>query len=37
VIGQKYQPDLTAAAARGRDLYQAVTDEVMQRIAALTL
>ncbi len=37
VIGQKYQPDLVGASARGRDLYQTVADEVMQRIAGLTL
>jgi 1-acyl-sn-glycerol-3-phosphate acyltransferase len=35
VIGQKYQPDLTAT--HSRDLYQTLADEVMQRIAGLTL
>lgn len=36
VIGQKYQPDITAGAEHGRDLYQTLADEVMQRIGALT-
>jgi len=35
VVGQKYQPDLSAI--HGRDLYQAVADEVMHRISGLTL
>jgi 1-acyl-sn-glycerol-3-phosphate acyltransferase len=35
VIGQKYQPDLTST--HSRDLYQTLADEVMQRIAGLTL
>ncbi len=37
VVGQKYQPDLTSAASHGRDLYQTLADEVMHRIAGLTL
>jgi 1-acyl-sn-glycerol-3-phosphate acyltransferase len=37
VVGQKYQPDLTSAAAHGRDLYQTLADEVMHRIAGLTI
>ncbi len=36
VVGQKYQPDLAAASAQGRDLYQSLADEVMQRIGSLT-
>ncbi len=35
VVGQKYQPDLSAS--HGRDLYQAVADEDMHRISGLTL
>lgn len=35
VIGQKYQPDLTTT--HSRDLYQTLADEVMLRIAGLTL
>ncbi len=37
VIGQRYQPDITSAAAHGRDLYQTLADEVMHRIAGLTI
>lgn len=37
VVGQKYQPDLSGAAAHGRDLYQTLADEVMSRIAGLTI
>ncbi len=37
VVGQRYQPDLTAAAEQGRDLYQTLADEVMQRIGGLTI
>lgn len=37
VVGQKYQPDLKPGLEHGRELYQALADEVMQRIAALTL
>jgi 1-acyl-sn-glycerol-3-phosphate acyltransferase len=36
VIGQKYQPDITAGSEHGRDLYQSLADEVMQRIGGLT-
>ena len=38
VVGKPYQPDLKArAAAEGRDLYQSLADEVMDRISELTL
>ena len=36
VVGEPYQPDLTADRA-GRDLYQSLADEVMERIRALTI
>lgn len=37
VVGQRYQPDLTAATDKGRDLYQTLADEVIQRIGGLTI
>jgi 1-acyl-sn-glycerol-3-phosphate acyltransferase len=37
VVGQRYQPDLSAAAEQGRDLYQTLADEVMLRIGGLTI
>ncbi|MES2596479.1 MAG: lysophospholipid acyltransferase family protein [Verrucomicrobiota bacterium] len=37
VVGKKYQPDLTASATTGRDLYQTLADDVMQRITGLTM
>ena len=37
VVGDLYQPDLKGQAAQGRDLYQALADDVMQRIGGLTL
>ncbi len=37
VAGRPYLPDLKAHGGDGRDLYQALADEVMQRIAELTL
>lgn len=36
VVGKPYQPDLKAGT-EGRDLYQTLADEVMQRIGELTL
>jgi 1-acyl-sn-glycerol-3-phosphate acyltransferase len=36
VVGKKYQPDMGCAASHGRDLYQALADEVMHRISGLT-
>ncbi|MCB1212364.1 MAG: 1-acyl-sn-glycerol-3-phosphate acyltransferase, partial [Verrucomicrobiales bacterium] len=38
VVGELWQPDLSAGEGKeGRDLYQDLADEVMRRIAALTL
>lgn len=37
VVGEPYLPNLKTQAAEGRDLYQALADEVMERIGALTL
>ena len=37
VVGKPYQPDLKTRAAEGRDLYQSLADEVMERIGELTL
>jgi 1-acyl-sn-glycerol-3-phosphate acyltransferase len=38
VVGELWQPDLTAVEGReGRDVYQGLADEVMRRIAALTV
>lgn len=37
VVGKPYQPDLKARAGEGRDLYQSLADEVMERIGELTL
>ncbi|MCB1226406.1 MAG: 1-acyl-sn-glycerol-3-phosphate acyltransferase [Verrucomicrobiales bacterium] len=38
VVGEKYTPDLAARShLSGRELYQSLADEVMQRIAALQL
>ncbi len=37
VIGELWQPDLASYPQTGKDLYQTLADEVMQRIAALTL
>ncbi len=37
VVGKPYQPDLKAHRQEGRDLYQALADEVMERISELTL
>ncbi|TDU81196.1 1-acyl-sn-glycerol-3-phosphate acyltransferase [Prosthecobacter fusiformis] len=37
VVGKPYHPDLKAHSAAGRDLYQALADEVMERISELTL
>jgi 1-acyl-sn-glycerol-3-phosphate acyltransferase len=37
VIGQTYQPQIHGSSEHGRDLYQTLADEVMQRIAGLTI
>lgn len=37
VVGDLWQPDLKSYSQTGKDLYQALADEVMQRIASLTL
>lgn len=37
VVGELWTPDLEAAKSSGRDLYQTLADEVMHRIAGLTL
>ena len=37
VVGEVYQPDLGTLGGEGRDLYQRVADEVMDRIRSLTL
>lgn len=37
VVGKPYQPDLERRASEGRDLYQSLADEVMERIGELTL
>lgn len=37
VVGKAYQPDLKAQIGEGRDLYQALADDVMERIGELTL
>ena len=37
VVGQLYQPDLQSHKDKGRDLYQSLADEVMERIGQLTL
>lgn len=35
VVGEPWQPDLSAATLNGRDLYQSLADEVMRRIGEL--
>lgn len=37
VVGDLWQPDLKSYAETGKELYQVLADEVMQRISALTL
>ncbi|MDZ4403222.1 lysophospholipid acyltransferase family protein [Prosthecobacter sp.] len=37
VIGDLWQPDLTSYSQTGKDLYQVLADEVMTRIASLSL
>lgn len=37
VVGDRWQPDLESYPQTGKDLYQALADEVMQRIAGLTI
>lgn len=37
VVGKPYQPNLNAHSHEGRNLYQALADEVMDRISELTL
>lgn len=37
VVGKPYVPDLKSQSVEGRDLYQALADEVMERIGELTL
>lgn len=37
VVGKSYQPDLKQTSGEGRDLYQSLADEVMERIGGLTL
>lgn len=37
VVGQLYQPDIQGQAHKGRDLYQALADDVMERIGGLTV
>lgn len=37
VVGDLWQPDLNSYPQTGKDLYQALADEVMHRIAGLTL
>jgi len=37
VVGKPYVPDLKAHQAEGRNLYQSLADEVMERIGGLTL
>lgn len=37
VVGKPYQPDLQSIKGEGRDLYQTLADEVMERIGELTL
>jgi 1-acyl-sn-glycerol-3-phosphate acyltransferase len=37
VVGKLYQPDLDSHAEKGRELYQSLADEVMDRIGRLTL
>jgi 1-acyl-sn-glycerol-3-phosphate acyltransferase len=37
VVGEPYRPDLTAHRDQGRDLYQALADDVMDRIGRLTV
>lgn len=36
VIGKRYQPELASLKHTGRDLYQALADEVMEKIGELT-
>jgi 1-acyl-sn-glycerol-3-phosphate acyltransferase len=37
VVGEPYQPDLATHREQGRDLYQSLADDVMDRIGRLTL
>jgi 1-acyl-sn-glycerol-3-phosphate acyltransferase len=37
VVGKRYQPELPKDIPQDRELYQKLADEVMQRIAALTI
>lgn len=37
VVGKPYQPDIKARQDEGRDLYQSLADEVMEKIGELTL
>jgi hypothetical protein len=36
-VGKRYQPELPKDIPQDRELYQKLADEVMQRIAALTI
>ncbi len=37
VVGERYQPDLQSRNLEGRDLYQSLSDEVMDHIRQITL